>query len=77
MCGKYYVVRYGSNLTDRITPACAGNTRLAIAFEGNHVGSPPHVREIQYRDAIANDPTRITPACAGNTHIQRGRNFAM
>ncbi len=26
MCGKYYVVRYGSNLTDRITPACAGNT---------------------------------------------------
>ena len=44
-----------------------GKYLVKRALEGKKVGSPPHVREILYRQLSMEQVHRITPACAGNT----------
>ena len=56
---------------NRITPACAGTTELAVFLTSSVFGSPPLARVLPSSYTSSKTTIGITPACAGTTSCYR------
>ena len=62
-----------SSITRKDHPRVCGNHQHRRRQTGIWIGSPPRVREPQWRKAYTAAPIGITPACAGTTYMLTGR----